>query len=119
VDKKFVSLPALLLVLVFVSALAFAQTETGIVAGTAEDPSGAVVAGATVNVTNTGTGATRTATTGSNGQYTITNLEPGTYTVSVSAPGFNTFKQNVQVTVGSRNTVDAKLALASGGTWKN
>lgn len=115
-NNNVVRITGLFLVVIFVSLLAFGQAETGMVTGTAEDPSGAVVPGATVTVTNTGTGAIRTSTTGSNGQYTVTNLEPGTYAVSVRAQGFNTFKQNVQVTVGSRNTVDAKLALASGGT---
>lgn len=106
----------LLVLLTFISVVAFSQTETGMIAGTVEDPSGAVVPNATVTVTNLGTGAARTATSGPNGQYTVTNLQPGNYSVSVTGQGFNNFKQNVQVTVGSRNTVDAKLALTTSGT---
>ncbi len=105
-----------LILLLAVSVMAFGQAETGIITGTAQDPTGAVVPNATVTLTNNGTGATRTATTGPNGQYTITNLQPGMYTVEVAAKGFNAFKQTVQVTVGSRNTVDAKLALTTSGT---
>ncbi len=100
----------------FVAAMAFGQAETGMVSGTVQDPSGAVIPGATVTLTNNGTGATRTATTGPNGEYTFTTLQPGAYTVSVQAQGFSGFKQPIQITVGSRNTVDAKLALTSAGT---
>lgn len=105
-----------MLLLAFVSAMAFGQAETGMVSGTAQDPSGAVVPNATVTLTNLGTGATRTAKTGPSGEYTITNLQPGNYSVSVTAQGFNPFKQNVQVTVGSRNTVDARMGLTTQGT---
>ena len=114
--KSLLGATVLILLLAFVSAMAFGQAETGMVSGTAQDPTGAVIPNATVTLTNNGTGATRTVTTGPNGQYTITNLQPGMYTVDVTAKGFNPFKQSVQVTVGSRNTVDAKLALTTSGT---
>jgi hypothetical protein len=116
VNKSLLRAALLIVLLGVVATMAFGQAETGQVAGTAQDPSGAVVPNATVTLTNTGTGAARTATTGPNGEYVFTNLQPGTYSVSVTAAGFNAYKQNVQVTVGSRNTVDAKLALTSSGT---
>ena len=116
VKKSLLGATVLILLLAFVSAMAFGQAETGMVIGTAQDPTGAVIPNATVTLTNPGTGAVRTAKTGSNGEYAITNLQPGNYSVTVAAQGFNTFKQNVQVTVGSRNTVDAKLPLTTTGT---
>src|ERR1700728_561061 len=68
---------------------ALAQTNsTGALTGTVTDASGGVVVGATVTITNLGTGQERTATTGSDGVYKITLLNPGNYKVSFSAAGF-------------------------------
>jgi hypothetical protein len=56
--------------------------------GTVLDPSGAVVANATVVVKNERTGATRTATTDAGGRYAVTGLTPSMYTISVKAGDF-------------------------------
>jgi outer membrane receptor protein involved in Fe transport len=98
------------------AVFAFAQTETGQISGTISDPSGAVVPNTEVTVTNVGTGATRSATSSNSGQYVFTNLQPGAYEVTINAQGFQPFKRKVDVTVGSRNTVDTSLALAGGAT---
>ncbi len=103
----------LLLVLVIVSfaVWAFGQAETGQLAGTVTDPSGAVVPNVTVTLNNINTGQSRTATTNDTGLYTFTHLQPGTYQMSIQAPGFAAFQQQVQVTVGSVNTVNPQLAV--------
>ena len=67
----------------------FAQTAgTGALTGTVTDPSGAVIANATVTVTNNGTGQARTAVTGTDGVYKFNLLPPGSYSVKFSAAGF-------------------------------
>jgi hypothetical protein len=90
--------------------LLFSQAETGSIAGTVTDPSGAVVPGAKITITSLGTHAVRTVVAGPRGEYVVSNLQPGTYEVSVEQQGFNSLKQQVDVTVGSRNTVDASGA---------
>ncbi len=86
----------------------------GNIAGIVRDSSGAVVAGATVTVTNTGTGAKRTLSTDSDGHYTATFLQPGNYEVLITGPGFGTVDQkNIAVQVGGINTVDAALPAGS------
>ena len=90
-----------------------AQVETGQLAGTVTDPSGALVAGANVSVRNIGTNVRRTDTTSSSGAYEITNLEPATYEVTVQAPGFQPSTAKVQVTVGGHATLDAKLSVSA------
>src|SRR4051794_7135079 len=67
---------------------ALAQTVVGRISGTVKDPSGAVVAGASVAVTNAATNLERTVKTDEDGFYTVTNLPVGTYTVSVEQAGF-------------------------------
>ncbi|MBX7458299.1 TonB-dependent receptor [Qipengyuania sp. 1NDH17] len=72
-----------------VATPAAAQQITSTVQGTVQDEAGAPVAGATVTVTDTRTGATRTLTTGVNGGFNAANLVTGgPYTVSASADGY-------------------------------
>ena len=60
-------LGAIAAVLLLLSSAALAQFEKGVIAGTVTDASGAVVVGAAVTVTGTGTNAVRTATTDGSG----------------------------------------------------
>src|SRR5262245_39324845 len=77
------------ILMIFSAGACLAQTTTGSIVGTVSDPSGAVVAGATVTVTNEGTGivAIKT-TTDAAGNYVATTLPVGRYSVAVEAPGF-------------------------------
>ncbi len=90
------------------------QSTFGSVIGTAKDPSGRMIAGATVRLTNIGTGITQTATTGGRGFYSFLNLEPAHYSVSVEAKGFvaQTF---TDVLLQARQVVrvDANLKIGS------
>src|SRR5579885_3805344 len=59
------------------------------VSGTVVDPSGAVVPGATVTITDLNKNqAIRTTTTDANGRFQVLDIEPGRYEVSVEHPGF-------------------------------
>ena len=95
---------------------AMAQADLGTINGTVSDASGAMVAKAAVTVTNLATGAVRTSVTNSKGEYTVAQLNPATYTVTITAAGFATATSAVSVTVGSSNSVDARLAVAGGKT---
>jgi hypothetical protein len=94
------------------SATAFAQ-QRGSVVGKVFDPDGLALPGATVTVTNQGTGFTRTVTTESTGAYLVPNLEPGTYSVVVEMPGFAGVKRtDLELTAGSTITLELKLQVA-------
>ena len=69
------------------------STTTGTLRGQVTDPSGAVVANATVAILVSG-GQTHSATTNRSGGYEIGNLAPGKYTVTANAQGFAVFVQN-------------------------
>jgi hypothetical protein len=92
---------------------AFAQTTvgTGSIDGTVSDPSGAVVSGAKVTITNTGTGQVINLITNSSGAYNSGALAPGIYKVQISGKGFKTLSQAIAVLVGNTSTVNAKLEL--------
>ena len=73
---------------------------TGTLRGQVTDPSGAVVANATVAVLVSG-GATHSATTSKTGNYEIGSLPPGKYTVTANAQGFAVFvHDDVDVAAG-------------------
>ena len=90
------------------SALALGQS--GSIAGTVTDVSGAVVQGAEVTATNTGTNASRTATTSDTGSFSLTDLTVGTYQITVKQTSFKTFRLGaVELSVAQVLTVNPKL----------
>src|SRR5689334_13842636 len=105
----------LLACFLFALTLALAQDTRGNVSGTVTDSQGAIVPGAAVTVTNTGTGAVTRLTTNQTGYYEAPLLLPGEYSVSVEAPGF---KKTVRsgVTVGHSEQLQIPLQLEVGGT---
>jgi len=98
--------------------VAVAQTaETGALSGTVADPSGAVVAGATVTITNIGTGASRSITTESNGAYKFSLLPPGNYSVKITAQGFQTTEvPSVTVNVTETAVLNQSLQIGAQST---
>jgi Carboxypeptidase regulatory-like domain/TonB dependent receptor len=91
---------------------AWSQGETGSIAGTVRDASGAVVPGAKVTAKSVGTGVERSVQSGTAGEYKIVGLIPGLYDVTVDRTGFAAFKARAEVTVGASLTLDAQLALS-------
>jgi hypothetical protein len=99
------------------SLCAFAQTiTTGELAGTVTDPSGAVVAGAAVQLKNLDEGSVSNAKTSSTGYYQFSYLRPGSYTVTITGSGFQSEQKNVTVALGASATVNFKLTLGSSTT---
>src|SRR6266704_3555651 len=81
---------------------------SGTVHGVVTDPANAVVAGATVTLTDTSTSAVRTATTNDSGRYIFPGVPPGIYELSITRTGFRVTKfVHQEVTVGSTLTLDA------------
>ena len=71
----------------FTAVIASAQYNAGI-QGTVTDSSGAVIAGATVSVTNEDTAKSQQVTTSTEGFFRVSGLPPGKYTVTASFEGF-------------------------------
>jgi hypothetical protein len=78
----------LLLALLFSPRSAWAQKDTGAIAGTVKDASGAVVAGAKVRVTDVDRGTEIDTVTNEVGEYTVSPLKVGRYKVAVAKIGF-------------------------------
>jgi len=113
---KTASLSCLFACFFILSSVLSAQTISSIT-GTVTDASGAVVANATVTVTNDATGVKKTTTTNSAGSYNVTDLIPGTYTVKVENAGFQTsVLTGIGVEVAHAATVDAVLKTGEAST---
>jgi hypothetical protein len=100
--------------LALLCSIAAAQNLTnGAVSGTVTDPSGAVIANATVTLKNRATEATQASHTNSTGYYTFPFVQPGDYAVTVSAPGFQSVSRNVTASLNSNASANLQLALTS------
>ena len=101
---------ALSLTLFLFSLSALAQTTAGRILGTLTDQSGAAVPGATIIVTDTQRGTTRTVTSDDTGNYTVPDLQPGTYKIHIEAKGFKTLERpSVQIEVATDVRADFSL----------
>jgi hypothetical protein len=85
---------------------------SGSVKGTVVDPSGAVVPGATVEVTNPVSGYRRSAVTDSDGQFGFSNIPFNNYHFSASHAGFNTATRDLTVRSGVPVSLEFSLQLA-------
>lgn len=103
------------LLLLFLTTSIHAQTAaTATVVGTVTDPSGGVVAGASVMLVEPSTGVTRSTLTNDSGQYTFVTVPPGTYRLTVSAPGFRQASvEQVKLEVAKAYTVDVQLEVGA------
>jgi len=88
------------------------QATTGIIRGTVTDPSGAVVANATVAVRETNTGFARQTVTNERGIFVASLLPLGTYDVSARAVGFSETRQT-GVRLGVGETVNLNVQLSA------
>src|SRR3984957_16465282 len=103
-----------LLAVLFLTAISVtslrAQVDTGSITGTVTDPSGAVVSGAKVTLTNEGTGTSLSTTTGADGVYEFSPVRIGTYKLDLSAGGFKKeIQTHVVVDVSARVPANFKL----------
>ena len=110
-----VSKLALVTALLLSPVLVLAQTtiSTGSIVGTVTDPTGSVVSGSKVVITNKQTGQIITTTTTSAGTYTSGALTPGEYGMRVEAKGFKAAALVVVVQVNTTAAGNVKLEVGS------
>ncbi len=110
IDKTFLRVCGVCLLLLVVSIIGNAQTVSGTLRGVVTDSNGAVVPGATVIVRNKDTGVERTVTSNSDGLYNAAFLPIGQYMVEATRSDFNKVKQdNVVVSLNETTVVNVRL----------
>src|SRR5204863_5578961 len=105
----------LLLLVVLAPALAFAQGQTGTIAGVVKDATGAVLPGVTVEVASPALiEKVRTGVTDGEGAYKIINLRPGTYSVTFTLTGFSTVqREGIELTSAFTANVNADMKVGT------
>lgn len=113
ISKNFYGCFLLFCMLIALAVTGRAQDVAGSISGTVQDPSHALVAGATVTLTNTERGQViRTLESSTAGHYTATSLPPGPYSITVKAPGFrSTTIDKIVLHVSEALTINVPLAL--------
>jgi hypothetical protein len=104
-----------LIVVCAVSITGHSQTQitTGTIEGTVTDEQGSIVPGATVEIKNLDTNASRTLTTDETGRFVALALQPGPYSVTVSKQGFATAEApRLELTVGQALKIPVALKIS-------
>jgi len=92
----------------------FSQEFRGTISGVITDPTGAMVAGARVTVTEENTGTKIPTVSGASGEYTAAFLLPGDYDINVELQGFKSFvRKGVHVGAGDHAVIDVKLDVGN------
>ncbi|MCI0420154.1 MAG: carboxypeptidase-like regulatory domain-containing protein [Acidobacteria bacterium] len=103
---------SVLAVLMVVPTLMLAQSTFGTLTGTVTDPSGAVIAGARVVITNKRTQASRILLSGTGGNYLAPNLDAGVYELTFEAAGFQRLNwKDVELLARQTVRADGRLEL--------
>ncbi len=100
--------------LLCLATVSLAQESRATLSGTAADPSGAVVAGVMVKLTNTATSVAFNTATNSAGQYRFLFVNPGVYKLTAEMAGFKNFERdNILLQVSQSATIDISLQVGS------
>ncbi|MBS1834934.1 MAG: carboxypeptidase regulatory-like domain-containing protein, partial [Acidobacteria bacterium] len=102
---------ALCYALLATATLSFAQT-LGDISGEVKDPSGAILPGVTVTITNAATNASRSTVSNDSGLYTFPALQPGLYNITAELKGFKKYSQNgIELQVQANLRLDIPMSV--------
>ena len=103
----------LLLVLFSLSSRGWAaDTASGAITGTVQDPSGAFIAGARVEISGANLPQPLVLTTDAQGKFASPDLKPGTYSLQVSEQGFETLVKATEIQAEAKGPLQLQLTLA-------
>ena len=95
-------------------AFAVSSAQQTSITGQVTDPTGAAVPGATITITQSGTGESRTTQSSAAGLYDFPGIGVGNYDLKATAPGFQTFtKKGIVVDVGATVRADVPFAVGA------
>jgi hypothetical protein len=117
IGRPFPLVLLLLVTLLLGHQVIWAQQDAGYIGGTVTDPTGGVISGALVHITNDVTGISQELKSNDGGFYQSRPLPPGRYTVTVVSEGFKSFAiHNVIVDAAAHVTSNAQLQVGSAET---
>ena len=109
---KMASFTARLMGLFLLLCLAGWASQGSSITGTVVDPSGAVIAGASVTISSPENGLSKIAATNSEGVFSFSEVPPGRYQVEIRSPGFRPLLESgLTVEAGQALSLDLKMEL--------
>jgi hypothetical protein len=94
--------------------LSYGQDTNASLSGTVTDPSGAVIPGANLKLTNEATGFQLSFVSNEAGEYTFRNITPGKYDLSVTATGFkSSLQKGIELAINQVTRSDVHLPLGN------
>ncbi len=101
-------------VVCLLASVAFAQSNNGRILGTITDPSGALVVGAKIVITDTERGVTQTFVSNESGDYVAPSLRPAVYLITAESAGFKKVERpSIRLEVGQDLRIDFQLKTGS------
>ena len=101
----------------FCPAFSMGQLSTASLNGTVKEQTGAVVANATILLTNVGTSVVNKSTSNQDGEYTFVNITPGEYSLEADATGFSSSRvPPFTLTVSQTATINFQLVVGTQST---
>jgi len=116
-DSRYLSFGLLCFGLVLLPAATFGQ-ERAVLTGTVTDPSGAVMPGVKITITDTLTGVARTVETNASGAYRAPELVAGTYDIKAEVQGFMTYSRT-GIVLNVNDQVRVDIAMQVGQVTQN
>ena len=110
---------ALVFLFVIFVANSFSQNASTSLRGVITDPSGAVVPGATIALSDSATGFKASATSNGAGEYQLLQILPARYTITVSAGGFGSQTKIAELLVNQPATINFTLSVQSSNVVVN
>ena len=101
---------------VVLTASSWAQF-SGSIQGMIQDPAGAVVPNAKVQLKNTETNVAASTTSDAEGNYRFVSLAPGSYQINVEASGFNTTAVSFTLATSQNLNVPVSMKVATAAQW--
>lgn len=101
----------ILLCILSTVTLSFGQIATTSLRGTIKDPSGALVPGAKVTITDPGSGTSLSRVADSSGSYVFAQIQPAKYTITVAAAGFGEQSKTAELLVNQPASIDFTLTV--------
>lgn len=111
--RRKIAVAALLFSLALLAGTSFAQIATTSLRGVVKDPSGAVVPGAKITITNGANGQALSTVSNAAGEYTFPEIVPARYTIDATAQGFGNQKKVAELLVSQPATIDFSMSLQS------
>jgi hypothetical protein len=101
----------ILLCILSTVTLSFGQVATTSLRGTIKDPSGALVPGAKITITDSENGKATSRIADSSGSYAFAQIPPAKYTITVTAAGFGNQVKTAELLVNQPATIDFQLTV--------